>query len=115
MLSFGWQPFAVAGAIAAAAPFVIHMLNRRRFRVVPWGAMELLREAVVRNRRMLQLRDLLLLLLRTLCVLLFALALSQPYYRITSGIHDPNQPVHAILIVDNSLSMGYERLSGTLL
>ncbi len=41
--------------------------------------------------------------------------IAQPYYRITSRIHDPNQPVHAILIVDNSLSMGYERLSGTLL
>lgn len=115
MWSFGWQAVAVAGGIAATAPFVIHMLNRRRYRIVPWGAMELLREAIVRNRRMLQLRDILLLILRTACVLLFALALSQPFYAVTSGTHDPNQPVHAILLVDNSLSMGYQRLSGTLL
>jgi hypothetical protein len=77
--------------------------------------MDLLREAIVRNRRMLQLRDLLLLALRTLCVLLFALALARPRQVITGGADDPNQPVHAVLIVDNSLSMGYQRLNGTLL
>jgi hypothetical protein len=115
MPSFAAESFAVAGAIAAAAPLVIHLLNRRRYRVVPWGAMDLLREAIVRNRRMLHLRDLLLLALRTLCVLLFALALARPRSVITGGTDDPNQPVHAVLIVDNSLSMGYQRLNGTLL
>jgi hypothetical protein len=34
---------------------------------------------------MLQLRDLLLLALRTLCVLMFALALARPFYSVTSG------------------------------
>jgi len=61
-------PFAVAGLIAAAGPIIIHLLNRRRYRTVHWGAMEFLREAVQRNRRILQLRDLLLLLLRTVAV-----------------------------------------------
>ncbi|MGE5192554.1 MAG: BatA domain-containing protein, partial [Deltaproteobacteria bacterium] len=115
MPSFAAASFAVAGAIAATAPLIIHLLNRRRYRVVPWGAMDLLRAAIVRNRRMLQLRDLVLLALRTLCVLLFALALARPRYLITGGANDPNQPVHAVLIVDNSLSMGYQRLNGTLL
>jgi hypothetical protein len=115
MPSFVAGSFAVAGAIAAAAPLIIHLLNRRRYRVVPWAAMDLLREALVRNRRMLQLRDLLLLALRTLCVLMFALALARPYFSVTSNTNDPNQPVHAVFIVDNSLSMGYQRLSGTLL
>ena len=80
-----------------------------------WGAMDLLREALVRNRRILQLRDLCSSLLRTLCVLLFALALARPFSAVTSAGNDPNQPVHAILLVDNSLSMGYQRLNGTLL
>jgi hypothetical protein len=115
MPNFVAEHFAVAGAIAAAAPLIIHLLNRRRYRIVPWAAMDLLREALVRNRRMLQLRDLLLLALRTLCVLLFALALARPYFSVKSGTNDPNQPVHAVFIVDNSLSMGYQRLSGTLL
>src|SRR5579859_1092164 len=108
MPSFVAASFAVAGAIAAAAPLVIHLLNRRRYRVIHWAAMDLLREALVRNRRMLQLRDLLLLALRTLCVLFFALALARPFYAVTSQTNDPDQSVHAVLIVDNSLSMGYE-------
>ena len=57
--------FALAGAIAAAGPLVIHLLNRRRYRVVHWAAMDFLREAMNRNRKILQLRDILLLVLRT--------------------------------------------------
>ncbi|HMC11296.1 MAG TPA: BatA domain-containing protein, partial [Pirellulaceae bacterium] len=79
MPSFVAGSFALAGLIAAAAPLVIHLLNRRRYRVVDWAAMDLLREALSRNKRLLHLRDILLLALRTLCVLLFALALARPF------------------------------------
>ena len=60
MPSFFTGSFAIAGMIAAAAPVLIHFLNRRRFRVVPWAAMDFLREASRRSRRFLRLRDLLL-------------------------------------------------------
>ncbi len=102
--------FAVAGAIAASGPVIIHLLNRRRYRVVHWAAMDFLREAMQRNRKILQIRDLLLLLLRTLAVLLFGLTLSRPFFSSSSADVDANQPLHAILIVDNSLSMGYHEL-----
>jgi hypothetical protein len=115
MPSFVAGSFALAGLIAAAAPLVIHLLNRRRYRVVDWAAMELLREALSRNKRLLHLRDLLLLALRTVCVLLFGLALARPFLSASSTTNDANQPVHAVLIVDNSLSMGYQKLDGTLL
>src|SRR5579862_9388494 len=115
MPSFVAGSFALAGAIAAAAPLVIHLLNRRRYRVVDWAAMDLLREALSRNKRLLHLRDILLLVLRTLCVLLFGLALARPFLSSSSATTDANQPVHAVLVVDNSLSMGYQRLDGTLL
>ena len=115
MPSFVAGSFALAGLIAAAAPLVIHLLNRRRYRVIDWAAMDLLREALARNKRLLHLRDLLLLVLRTLCVLLFALALARPFLSSTSATNAANQPVHAVLVVDNSLSMGYQRLDGTLL
>ena len=80
MLHFlpGYAWFAIAGALAAAGPVIIHLLNRRRFRVVHWAAMDFLKEAVRRNRRILEWRDLVLLLLRTLAVVLFGLALARP-------------------------------------
>lgn len=114
-MSFYSGMFALAGAAAAAGPVIIHLLNRRRYRTVEWGAMEFLLEAVRRNRRILQLRDLILLALRTLCLLLFGLAMARPYLSRSAEVNDPDQPVHAVLILDNSLSMGYERIDGTLL
>jgi hypothetical protein len=108
MPSFGFTMFAVAGAVAAAGPIVIHLLNRRRFRVISWAAMDFLREAVKRNRRILKLRDILLLVLRTVAVLLFGLALARPYFAASSTVAAASgQPLHAILLVDNSMSMGY--------
>ncbi|MBC8874829.1 MAG: BatA domain-containing protein [Planctomycetes bacterium] len=113
--SFSAWPFAVAGLIAAVGPLVIHLLNRRRFRVVEWGAMDFLREAVERNRRILQMRDLILLLLRTAAVLLVGLALAQPFFSPSNETYDGSKPLHAVLVIDNSMSMGYESLEGTLL
>ncbi len=112
MLSFlpGYAWFAIAGAIAASAPVIIHLLNRRRFRTVQWAAMDFLRQAVQRNRRILQIRDLVLLLLRTAALLLFGLALARPFFQRGESAFDPDSPLHVALVVDNSLSMGYQQL-----
>ncbi len=106
--------FALAGLVLAAGPIAIHLLNRQRFRVVPWAAMDFLRHAVRRSRRMMRLQDLILLALRTAVVLLFGLAMARPFLP-GSGAIDPDQPVHAVLVVDNSLSMSYQQLGGTVL
>jgi hypothetical protein len=114
-LSFtAWQ-FALAGAICAAGPLIIHLLNRRRFRVVEWAAMDFLREAMQRNRRIMQIRDIVLLMLRTAAVLLFGLALAQPFFAMREEEFNDRQPLHAVIVVDNSLSMAYEALDGDLL
>src|SRR5262245_20029121 len=105
MLQFlpGSAAFAIAGAIAAAGPVIIHLLNRRRYRVVQWAAMDFLLEALRRNRRILQIRDLLLLILRTAAILLFGLALARPYFADSDTQARATEPVHAVLLLDNSL------------
>jgi len=115
MLQFLAGAFAIAGACAALAPILIHLLNRRRYRVVRWAAMEFLLQARARSRRLLRLRDVLLLALRVLALLLFGLALARPYFSRARGAAWSDEPVHAILVLDNSLSMGYEVLGGTAL
>jgi len=109
--------FAFAGLVCAAGPFLIHLLNRRRYRVVHWAAMDFLREAIQRNRKFLQVRDILLLILRTVAILLFGAALAKPYYSRGEQKFDGTQPLHAVVVIDNSLSMGYqaESASGNLL
>jgi len=107
-------PFAAAGVAGAVGALLIHLINRHRYRVIEWGAMEFLLAALKRQRRVLQVRDLLLLVLRCLAVLLFGLALARPHFAASDGA-DGLRPVHAILVLDNSLSMSYETLDGSLL
>ncbi len=102
-----YPAFAIAGLLAAAGPILIHLLNRRRYRQVEWAAMDFLREAISRSRRILQMQDLLLLALRTLCILAFGFAMSRPFFGSAVGPTQDGQPVHAVLLIDNSLSMGY--------
>jgi hypothetical protein len=108
-MSFTYNWFAIAGLAAAAGPILIHLLNRRRYKVISWAAMDFLRQAVRRSRRIMQLRDLILLLLRTACVILFGLALAQPFLTSARAFFDRDQPVHTVLLIDNSLSMSYNR------
>src|SRR5437588_6933324 len=66
---------AVAGA-AVSVPIIIHLLNRKRFRVVIWAAMRFLLAAQRKNSRRLRLEQLILLGVRTLLVLLLVLAMA---------------------------------------
>ncbi len=107
--------FFFAGLFFAAGPIIIHLLNRRRYRTVEWAAMEFLREALVRSRRLIQLCDLLILALRVLVLIIFGAALARPFLGGAGAPFDPDSPVHGVLLVDNSLSTSYQRLRGTVL
>ena len=101
---------------AVAGPTLIHLLNRRRYRTQQWAAMQFLLEAVKRNRRAIQMRDLILLAIRTFIVLLFVLAMARPYW-VGGGqqAYNGSEPIHAVIVLDNSLSMGYTALDKSLL
>ncbi len=86
----------------AAVPIVIHLLNRRRFRRVPWAAMEFLLKAMKRNRKRLRMEQWLVLLLRTLAVLLLAMLVSRP--QIGGGALFGTR-THHVVILDDSASM----------
>lgn len=106
--------FAIAGAMMMAGPALIHLMNRNRYRTVHWAAMDFLLEAMQSNRRLLRIRDLLLMALRALALLLFGLALARPYFTSTdSALPGTSKPPHAILVLDNSMSNSLESISGS--
>ena len=51
MAEFFLAPAFLWGAAAAAAPILIHLLARQRYRRVQWAAMEFLRRAMKRTQR----------------------------------------------------------------
>lgn len=102
--------FIAVGVALAAIPIVIHILNRRRFKVVEWAAMRYLLEAMRSNRRRLRFESLLLLLARCAVLFLLALAIARPL-----GCADSSLAALAgqkiglhVIVVDDSYSMAYE-------
>jgi hypothetical protein len=105
--------FLAAGGALAAVPIVIHLLNRRRFRVVPWAAMEFLLAAIRKNRRRLRFESWLLLAVRCAALLLLGFALARPMGCENTSLASLGQRAGLdVFIIDNSYSMGYRFARG---
>jgi hypothetical protein len=96
----------VAGAAAILLPILIHLLNKRKFKIVDWAAMEFLLDADKKNRRRIRLENLILLLLRCLAVFLIGMLLARPFLptSVTAGLINASQ-FERIVLLDDSLSM----------
>ena len=99
------------GALAFTVPLAIHLLFRNRFQLVDWGAMQFLESVIRINRRRLQLRNLLLLLIRCAIPILLALCLARP---LLTGWQQPrgDAPVAMFVILDTSYSLSAGREDG---
>ncbi len=102
-----------AGAIAASAPIIIHLLNRRRFRIREWAAMQFLLDSIRKNRRRLRIEELILLLLRTLAVVMLGFALARFTGCQGADILPTGQGSQTLVyILDDSFSM-QQRVGGS--
>ncbi len=100
------NPALLAGLAAASIPIVIHLLNRRKFREMPWAAMQFLMAAIRKNQRRVRIEQWLLLAVRTLLLMLIAAAMAKPFLE-SFGNVIAGRRTHRVLILDSSLSMGY--------
>ncbi len=93
----------------ALAPIIIHLLNRRRYRNVPWAAMHFILAAYKRTNRRVRLENLILLLLRTAIMILLVMALARPFFSGGSAASLIAQETTKNVIVglDQSYSMTY--------
>ncbi len=98
------QPLALLGLGAAALPALIHLFGRKEPPVVSFPAVRYLSETERVHSRRLKLRNLLLLLLRTLLIMALALAAARPVARIDAG--SAHSPTAIGIVFDNSLSSG---------
>ena len=96
------------GLALASIPLIIHLLFRRRFRQVEWAPMRYLKLTIQRNRRRIQIEQLLLLLLRTAVIIVLVCMVSRPILNaagIGRWLSGDTRTSH-ILLLDDSLSMG---------
>lgn len=99
----------LAGLILASVPILIHLWNRRRFRLVEWAPMKYIRLTVQTNRRRMRVERLLLLAVRVGVVALLFLALARPAFP-GSGVGGwlaARSRGSRVIVIDDSMSMGY--------
>jgi len=105
MLQFFLNPVMLAGLAGVGLPVVAHLLSRRKYDVVQWGAMQFLNPSR-KTRRKLKLEELLLLLIRMSAIALLAFAASRPW--ISSGFLTGYRSAGSrdvVLVIDGSNSM----------
>ena len=114
------SPFAaLATAIGAAAvPVLIHLINRKRFRIVRWAAMRFVLEAQRESLRRVRLQQILLLAVRSSVLIALALAMASVmpwaddlvwrrfFPDRAPAISAASRRIHRILALDGSFSMG---------
>ena len=105
-MSFGlvnlWMLFGLGGL---AIPPLIHLLNRRRYQVVDWGAMQFLAISRTTRRRLL-IDELLLMLVRMGIVAAGVLALAGPQLISPLPAEVAGRPARAVVVlIDGSASM----------
>ena len=110
MFSWFLNPWMLLGGLAIASPILIHLLNKRRFKIVEWAAMDFLFEADKKNRRRVELENLILLVMRCLAMLLVALILARPFLPSSmSSLIQQSQKLERVVVIDDSLSQKVTR------
>jgi hypothetical protein len=110
------NPALLFGLAALIVPPIVHLLNRRRFEVVDWAAMQFLQISRKTRQRMV-LEQIVLMLLRMGLIAVLVMALAAPVIdlrcvaRLPGGQRLARLAGHAdrdvVLIIDGSYSMSY--------
>ena len=104
-MSFAFfNPWMLAGLAGIALPLLVHLLSRKKYDIVQWGAMQFL-ELGRNAKRRVQLEELMLMLLRMALLALLAIALARPWLSgsmVSSLASRPTSDI--VIILDSSYS-----------
>jgi len=107
MFSF-LNPFFLYAAAAAVIPLVLHMMQSSRTLKMPFSTIRFLKMAEKKSSRRVRMENILLWLLRTLLMLIVALAFAMPMLRTRSFGNLLRRSERDIaIVIDTSYSMDY--------
>ncbi len=102
-------------AFAALLPLIIHMISRRRVDAIDFSSIRFLKQLERKKMRRVRIRQILLLIIRSLILLFVALAIARPTLR---GALDGGVLSHArtsvAIVIDDSSSMSRRTNGGVL-
>ena len=95
-------------------PVLIHLLNRQRYKKIDFPTLRFLHELQKQRMRQVRIRQIILLILRTLAVIFIVLAVARPVVKSSTGLLPGAEARStAVLILDRSASMRTETPDGT--
>ncbi len=95
-------------------PLIIHILSRRRIKIVEFSSIQFLKKMEHESIKKLQIIQILLLIIRTLMILSIVMMISRPVYKgvFSDWVNDPSSTFSAIVIDDTFSNTGeYEFIS----
>ncbi len=101
MIQFA-TPWILWGSFLAAAPILIHLFGRRRTKNIEFSSLRFLKAMQREQLRTLKLKQIILLILRTLLLLLLVFAFAGP--RFTPSSAQGTSSSSALIVLDNSIS-----------
>ena len=103
------NPSFLLGLPLIGVPFLIHLMTRKKTRSLRFSDTRLIRLASVKTVRIHRLKQMLLLVMRTLAVLFVILFFSRPVFYALPILPSAQDDASSIVfILDNSYSMGYD-------
>src|SRR5438105_15541504 len=108
LFAFGFgYPLLLGWLAAAAAPIILHLWNKRKYREVSWAAIEYLLAALKKNSRRMRLEQWILLAVRTFLILLLVIAAAEPFLESAGLTFASGERTLKVLVIDGSYSMAY--------
>lgn len=99
----------LVGLAAVAIPILIHLFTRKKVKTVYFSSLRFLKELQKQKIRRLKIRQILLLIVRTLIILALILVFARPAIKtFTASALESGAKITAVIILDNTLSMGRE-------
>ncbi len=99
------NPLILFGLAAASIPVLLHLLNLRKLKTVEFSTLRFIKELQKTKIRRLKLKQIILLILRTLLVIFAVLAFARPTIESSLPVFQAYSKTSAVILIDNSFSM----------
>ncbi|MBU1075925.1 MAG: BatA and WFA domain-containing protein [Spirochaetes bacterium] len=102
-------PYFLFALVLAGIPLILHLINKKQIRILKFSSLLFIKKSLQKESRKIRIKELLLLILRTLIIIFLILSCARPV--IYSGgkgavVAGSSGQKSIVLILDNSYSMG---------
>ena len=100
-----FNPMVLFGLFAASIPFILHLLNLRKLKDIEFSSLKFLKELQKTKIKKLKIKQIILLILRTLLIISLVFAFARPTVNSNLPVFGAYTKTSAIILLDNSFSM----------